>query len=561
MIRSRSLAFFVLIAVVTLAPSQAGWAAPGGGGWASPLGVTLPDASPAAAVLAAVPRAAGEPPETTIVGADDLWHNHDVVLTFMPKDDSGSVAAVQVRIDGGDVIDLLTAPYRLTVAALSDHSGDGSHLVEFRAVDAEGSTEEWKSATVNIDTRRPTPGVLHAVGVMHSTTAKVEFRVDDVAPNGGSASATLVVSTLSGRDVQTVKLDSRDVGTDLVARFRCDLPRGFYAVRVEARDAAGNAATDVARTRFVVTDWMKIHAFGARMVDQSQLVYFGGTPTSRVDAGPHDNAGVRMYVSGGQLKNYPGGQARYGLKNLNTYRLTGDPFFLSRATAQAQRLIDTHVSYGLAWFYPQRYSRYRHSPFNNGELMQNPWYSGMAQGQVVSFMVGMYEASGQTKYLTVARLTLNSLLYRGPASRPWVVNADSAKRLWIQEWPRLPLDYTFNGHMIASFGIYDYYRVTKDSLALVLFRATASAALDYAPQFRRPGAVSSYCLLHRTQNAKYHLIHAACLKHLYDFTGEAGFASLADAYLRDYSGPSGLALSLGYAPLPDLMSDSLEQAP
>jgi len=559
--RARSLALFVLIVVVTLAPSQAGWAAPGGGGWASPLGVTLLDASPATAVLAAVPRAVGEPPETTIVGADDLWHNHDVVLTFMPRDDSGSVAAVQVRIDGGDAIDLLTAPYRLTVAASSDHSGDGSRLVEFRSLDADGSLEEWKSATVNIDTRRPTALVLHAVGVMRSTTTRVDFRVDDDAPNAGLAKAKVVISTWAGRDIQTLKLDPQSIGTDLVARFRCDLPRGFYRLRVEARDLAGNAATIVARTRLVVTDWMRIHSFGALVIDPRRLPYVGGTPTSRVDAGPHDYAGVRMYVSGGQLKNYPGGQARYGLTNLNTYRLTGDPFFLSRATAQARRLIDTHVSYGLAWFYPQRYSRYRHSPFNNGELMQNPWYSGMAQGQVLSFMVRMYEATGQEKYLTVARLTLNSLLYRGPASRPWVVNADSAKRLWIQEWPKLPLDYTFNGHMISSFGLYDYYRVTEDTLALVLFRAAASAALDYAPKFRRPGAISRYCLLHGTPNASYHLVHVTCLKHLYDFTGEPGFASLADAYLRDYSGPSGLALSLGYAPLPDLMSDSLEQAP
>jgi hypothetical protein len=340
--------------------------------------------------------------------------------------------------------------------------------------------------------------------------------------------------------------------------FRCDLPRGFYRLRIEARDLAGNMAKTAARTRLVVTDWMRLRGFGARMVEPSQLVYTGGTPIARVDSGAHDSDGVRMYVSGGQLKNYPGGQARYGLKNLNTYRLTEDAFFLRRATAQAQRLLDTRVEYGLAWFYPQRYSRYRHSKSDNGELMRNPWYSGMAQGQVLSLFVGMYEATGEAKYLAAARATLYGFLYRGPASRPWVTTMDSGGHFWVQEWPRLPIDYTFNGHMISAFGLYDYYRVTKDSLALLLFRAAASTALDYAPRFRRPGGISRYCLLHGTPNAKYH--HITCLKHLYTYTGEDAFLRLAKAYLLDYTPPSGLQPDNDPSGLQDLLSDSLEES-
>jgi hypothetical protein len=577
-IRARTVVVFVLVLLGSLAPSQVSRAAPGtqesapsprlpaiavgGGGWTSWLGTTLPNAAPAPApdaVLSATPRAAGEPPVTAVVGADALWHNHDVVLRFVAQDDSGSVAAIQVRVDGGSIIDVPAATYQMAIPAPSDQSGDGCHLVEFRALDADGNLEDWKSVTVNIDTRRPSALALHAVGVMHTATAKVGFRVDDKAPNAGLANATIVISTWGGRDIKTLKLNRQSIGTDLVARFRCDLPRGFYRLRVEAHDLAGNAATAVARTRLVVTDWMRIHEFGARLVDSGQPVYATGTPIPRVDTGPHDSEGVRMYVSGGQLRNYPGGQARYGLNNLNTYRLTGDTFYLRRATAQAQRLLETHISYDRAWFYPQRYSRYRHSKTNNGELMKNPWYSGMAQGQVLSLMVSMYEATGETKYLSAARATLYCFLYRGPASRPWVVTVDHSSRLWIQEWPRLPLDYTYNGHMISTFGLYHYYRVTKDTLALLLFRAAASAALDYAPKFRNPGAISSYCLLHRTANAKYHMIHIACLRIFFNFTGEVAFARFADAYLQDYSGPSGLEVNDGSGRLQNLMSDSFEQ--
>ena len=167
---------------------------------------------------------AGEPPVTTVVGADGLWHNHDVRLTFLALDDSGSVAGIQIRVDNGTMIDVPAAKYQMTLAAPADHSGDGRHLVEFRASDADGNVEEWKNATVSIDTRRPSTRTLHAVGVMRTATAKVGFRVDDGVPNGGSVEARIVISSWAGRDVETLTMDHQTIGTDLVARFRCDLP-------------------------------------------------------------------------------------------------------------------------------------------------------------------------------------------------------------------------------------------------------------------------------------------------------------------------------------------------
>ena len=104
---------------------------------------------------------------------------------FVALDDSGSVAGIQVRVDNGTMIDVPAAKYQMTLAAPADHGGDGRHLVEFRASDADGNVEEWKNATVCIDTRRPSTRTLHAVGVMRTATAKVGFRVDDGVPNGG----------------------------------------------------------------------------------------------------------------------------------------------------------------------------------------------------------------------------------------------------------------------------------------------------------------------------------------------------------------------------------------
>jgi hypothetical protein len=471
-------------------------------------------------------------PVTTVTGADSLWHNHDVLLRFTATVTDDSVTALQLRVDGGDIVEIPAASYELTIPAPPDHTGDGEHSVEFRAVSAAGEYEQWQSIVVRIDTWPPFTRATGAAAVERQAVARLPFRVEDPASGAGSADVTVLI-TSRGRVLKRLRLLAQPLGQDLSAGFRCELEPGFYRYVVEAVDAAGNRALQVGANRLAVTPPLKHHAFGAVMVPWHRLAYVTNTPVPRVDTGAHDREGVRMYMSSAGLRDYPGGQARYGLANLNTYRLTDDEFYLRRATAQAQRLLETHVRYGPAWFYPQRYTRYRHSN-GGGELMRNPWYSGMAQGQVLSFMVAMYETTGEQKYLQAARSTLYSFLRLGPGASPWVITQESGGNLWIQEWPRLPLDYTFNGHMIASFGFYDYYRVTKDELALLLFRATASTALDHAAAFRRPGSCSAYCLLHGTANTKYHHIHITCLKHLYEFTGDVRFLDYAELYQSDF---------------------------
>ena len=549
--RACMLAILALAVAGAVAAAQLGWAAPGataGPASASPTAVFASPLGTQALV--------GEPPVTAVTGADAGWHNHDVTLTFTAQVASGTVTVIQLRVDGGEVRDMPGAACELKLAAPADHSGDGEHLVEFRALDGDGGIEEWKSVTVKIDTRRPSAVLLHPVGVMSSCTARIDFRVNDKTPGAGAADVTIVVRTRDGRTVKTLRLKRQTTGADLAVRFPCTLRRGYYRLSMSARDLAGNAASAADESRLMVIRWMRLHSFGAATIALGQRVYTTAQPVPLVDNAPHDKYGVRMYVSGGRLWNYPGGQARYGLQNLNAYRITEDEFYLRRATAQAQRLLDTHISVNGAWFYPLRFSRYRHSKTNNGELMKPPWYGGMAQGGALSLMVRMYEVTGDAKYLAAARATLNSFLRMGPATGPWVVNLDGLQRLWIQEWPRLPLDYTYNGHMIATFGLHDYYSLTGDTLALLLFRGAASAALDYAPKFRRPGSISRYCLLHGTPNEKYHGVHISCLRHLAVYTGEDAFRKWAEIYLGDYSGSSGqLARQSGDVDLLDLLSD------
>jgi hypothetical protein len=258
----------------------------------------------------------------------------------------------------------------------------------------------------------------------------------------------------------------------------------------------------------------------------------------RVDSGVHDSHGVRMLRVNGVLYNYPGAAATYGLRNINTYRVTGDTFYLRRAEAQAQRLIDIHVQAAAgavaAWYYPNRYARDRHD--QKGELIEPPWYSAMAQGLALSLFSRLSEFTGLRKWRTAADHTLASFLRPGPCVGPYTVNVDPAGYYWLQEWPwpHMAPDNTLNGHCFSAFGLYDYYHLTGDPNALALLRGALTTVEHYFPAFRNPGWISHYCLDHQACNAKYHQIHVGLMLQIYTFTQDLKFARFADLLEGDY---------------------------
>ena len=190
------------------------------------------------------------------------------------------------------------------------------------------------------------------------------------------------------------------------------------------------------------------------------LYFCAASVVPLVDTGVHDAEGVRMVSRDGQLWNHVSAQARYGLDNVNAYRATGDPAYLTRAEAQAQRLIDRHLDVDGAWFHPYDWV---------WDAMVPPWYSALGQGYALSLFTRLYELTGDATYKAAADGTFASYPRRGPATTPWVSDVDPSGHLWLQEYPG-GCECVFNGDMVAALGIYDYYRVTADPRALALFQ-------------------------------------------------------------------------------------------
>jgi len=257
----------------------------------------------------------------------------------------------------------------------------------------------------------------------------------------------------------------------------------------------------------------------------------------RVDNGLHDAEGASMRKVDGKLYDFPRGQANYGLGNLNSYRITGDQFYLDRALVQADRLLADHDVGGDAWYYPNYPSRYRHG--RPGEFIQAPYYSALPQGRALMLFSRLGEMTGDAKWTDAAYHTFLAYLRPGPTEGPYVLDVDSAGYYWLQEWPwpGMKPDDTFNGHNSSAFGLFEYWSITKDERAAELFRGAMTTVLHYLPEIRRPQWISCYCLLHRGANPNYHNMHIGQLLTYYHMTGDAEFARWADKFSDDYPKP------------------------
>jgi hypothetical protein len=264
------------------------------------------------------------------------------------------------------------------------------------------------------------------------------------------------------------------------------------------------------------------------------MPFYSASLASRVDPGCHDEHGVRMRIADGRLVDYPGGQASWGMDNLNSYVVTGDEFYLRRAEAQADRLIETSLHVGDAWFFPSRYARERHG--QHGEPMTPPWFSCLGQGAGLALFCRFHEVTGDPRYSEAAHGVFRAFLQAGPVKAPWLTAVDDGY-LWFEEWPKPTLDHTLNGHIFAVLGVYEYWRVFGDERARALFCGSATTVRRYLPEFRRPGWASRYCLLHGNSSRHYHELHQWQLLKLHTLTGDVRFARFADDLRADFPNP------------------------
>ncbi|MGZ6213712.1 MAG: D-glucuronyl C5-epimerase family protein [Candidatus Limnocylindria bacterium] len=278
---------------------------------------------------------------------------------------------------------------------------------------------------------------------------------------------------------------------------------------------------------------VRLHRYSIQAVPADELPYAVDVAAPIESDLPRDASGVRMYLVDGHLVDHPVSQAQYALGLLNGYRLTGDPERLELARRQADRLLARAVRQGDAIYFPYPFDFPLHD--NPDNMMRAPWYSAMAQGLALSVFVQLSEATGDETYRVAATQAFASFRHpRADATAIWTTFIDRDGYYWPEEYPADTPDRTFNGMVFAAYGLYDYYRLTGDPDAGLLFQATLTTVQHALPGIRVPGGVSYYCLEHAVQNAAYHAVHIGQLEMLSRLTGDRSFAEWADLLRADH---------------------------
>ena len=185
-------------------------------------------------------------PTVSIEGADSDWHNVPVPLAFTATDGQSGVQGLTYQSPPAVVSWVSGSSYTVPVDT------QGEIIVSTRATDWCGHTGST-TATVRIDTTKPTTAALNAVSVGRNKTAKLKFQIGEPAGLSPSASVVLEVKAAKGGAVlKTIPLGDVPVNALRTASLRATLRRGSYRWYVYATDLAGNPQANIAWASFTV---------------------------------------------------------------------------------------------------------------------------------------------------------------------------------------------------------------------------------------------------------------------------------------------------------------------
>jgi len=221
---------------------------------------------------------------------------------------------------------------------------------------------------------------------------------------------------------------------------------------------------------------------------------------------------------------YPVDIALFSLGNFEMYLKTGKERFRKAFLAQAKWLKDNIVikgDYGV-WEHWYTLPYYR---FN-----RIPWVHGMAQGLAISALLRAYQLINDETFLYAAEKAYGA--FERDIEDGGVRFVDPDGNVWFEEYAILPPPHILNGFIFTLFGIYDFYRVTKEEKALILFNEGIKT-LEKNLHLYDNGYWSLYNLIHKyPSTGSYHSLHITQLRALYELTGKDIFDEYAERWER-----------------------------
>jgi hypothetical protein len=142
-------------------------------------------------------------------------------------------------------------------------------------------------------------------------------------------------------------------------------------------------------------------------------------------------------------------------------------------------------------------------------LMKKNWVSAMAQGYAVGSLSYAYYVTQDSMYIKEADSVFVTL--HKNSSDFWCFLVDNKGYYWLEEYPNKDFCHVLNGKMAALWGIFQYYAVSRNKLALVLFESGIKSIMDNYRIWNLNKADNSYYCLHHRIKDHYHAVHQAQL--------------------------------------------------
>lgn len=247
-----------------------------------------------------------------------------------------------------------------------------------------------------------------------------------------------------------------------------------------------------------------------------------------------DNEDIILFEKDAQTYYHPVLILETAIAALAEYERNSEKKYLDLAKKYMDQLIKIGQKSKNALLFAYPFDFALHGLKNRGDLLEAPWYSGMAQGEALTVLVRLYRLTVQDKYLESAEQVFNSFYLIKGKDKPYISEIDSRKFFWIEEYPSESSCKALNGFIFALYGLYEYFMVTKKAQAKDLLEACLTTIYENLESYRNQGDLSFYCLGHGKLSETYHKVHIKQLKMLYKITGESYFQEMAKKFEKDY---------------------------
>lgn len=252
-----------------------------------------------------------------------------------------------------------------------------------------------------------------------------------------------------------------------------------------------------------------------------------------------DDNGVIKYI-------YPGFQhsvynpltlSRGGLTYLSEYENNGDmqsrEFFINTANWLVDNAKYKEGGRYSIWEYDFTWPWYGGIP--------PPYYSAYAQATGMVVLVHAYDFTGNDIYLYEAHKAFQALLVDYDDGGVMTIEDENGDSIFLHllAKPGFPMTYVLNGHTGSLLLIWQYYELTNDPQAKLVFDKGINY-LKHNLWMYDTGSWSLYDLTENLSSDSYHKSVIVQLKLLYDITGESKLKEYADRFDKYLNPPLSL---------------------